>query len=115
QVIVNLATNAFDAVGSSGGTVHITLDETRVMGDAQEKHWARIRVRDSGQGMNADVLKRAFEPFFTTKGAHDGNGLGLVVVKTIVERHRGRMRAQSALGRGTTIEVLLPVSDEKTP
>jgi two-component system cell cycle sensor histidine kinase/response regulator CckA len=112
QVIVNLATNAFDAVGASGGTVHVMLDELRVMGDAQQSHWARIRVRDTGHGMSADVLKRAFEPFFTTKGAHDGNGLGLVVVKTIVERHRGRMRAHSTVGRGTTIEVLLPVSDD---
>lgn len=107
QVIVNLATNAFDAVAGAGGTVQIELEEGLALSD--ERPGVLIRVRDTGQGMSAETLRRAFEPFFTTKGAKDGNGLGLVVVKTIVERHGGELRAKSVLGRGTTIEVLLPL------
>jgi two-component system cell cycle sensor histidine kinase/response regulator CckA len=108
QVIVNLTTNAFDAVGKTGGTVRVRLDELPTNGHKGEPCWVRIRVEDTGDGMTPDTLRRAFEPFFTTKGSREGNGLGLVVVKTIVERHRGRIKAQSRRGHGTTIEVLLP-------
>jgi signal transduction histidine kinase len=108
QVIVNLTTNAFDAVGGHGGTVYVSVDE--LPADAAEQMpWVRIRVRDTGHGMAPETLRRAFDPFFTTKGARDGNGLGLAVVKTIVQRHHGRLHARSGTkGQGTTIEVLLP-------
>ena len=109
QVIVNLTTNAFDAVGSEGGTVSVSVDE--LAGESESAPWVRIRVHDSGHGMAPDTLRRAFDPFYTTKGARDGNGLGLAVVKSIVQRHHGRLRARSGTtGQGTTIEVLLPRS-----
>jgi signal transduction histidine kinase len=108
QIIVNLASNAFDALGERGGTVRIQLDETATDGAGRSAGCVRIRVSDTGRGMNGDTLRRAFEPFYTTKVARDGNGLGLAVVKGTVERHRGWLRAHSAVGRGTTIEVLLP-------
>jgi two-component system, cell cycle sensor histidine kinase and response regulator CckA len=110
QVIVNLTTNAFDAVGGGGGTVRVCVDELPPTASAGPLPWVRIRVSDTGHGMTEDTLRRAFEPFFTTKGARDGNGLGLVVVKNIVQRHRGRLNARSGTGQGTTIEVLLPCS-----
>jgi two-component system cell cycle sensor histidine kinase/response regulator CckA len=112
QIIVNLVSNAFDALGERGGTVRIELDETGRDGSGQLAPCVRIRVSDTGRGMSRDTLRRAFEPFFTTKLARDGNGLGLAVVKGIVQRHQGWLRAHSKVGRGTTIEVLLPRIDD---
>jgi two-component system cell cycle sensor histidine kinase/response regulator CckA len=108
QIIVNLASNAFDALGERGGTVRIQLDDAPRDAGVKGGPCVRIRVSDTGRGMNPDTLRRAFEPFFTTKAARDGNGLGLAVVKGIVERHQGWLRAHSTVGQGTTIEVLLP-------
>jgi two-component system, cell cycle sensor histidine kinase and response regulator CckA len=103
QLVVNLGTNAFDALGPEGGDMHLEL--TRSAGKPSE---VVLRVRDAGQGMDQETLRRATEPFFTTKGPDDGNGLGLVVVKGIVERHGGRLTIESAPGCGTTVEVAFP-------
>jgi two-component system cell cycle sensor histidine kinase/response regulator CckA len=115
QIVVNLASNAFDALGERGGTVRIELDEVTAASGRSAGPAVRIRVSDTGRGMTHDTLRRAFEPFFTTKAARDGNGLGLAVVKGIVERHQGWLRAQSTPGQGTTIEVTLPCIAQQAP
>jgi len=72
---------------------------------------ARIQVRDTGCGMAAEAIEHAFEPFFTTR-APDGTGLGLAVVKGIVDDHQGRIRVHSQEGRGTTFVVDLPCNEQ---
>jgi PAS domain S-box-containing protein len=103
QVLLNLVTNAADAM-SRGGRLRIT---TRLLHE-QDNDMVEIQVIDNGCGMDQDVLGRAFEPFFTTKGRGKGTGLGLAICRRIVEEHRGEIHISSRPGRGTTVSVRLP-------
>ncbi len=102
-VVLNLLINAADAT-PSGGTVTVTVR----LGDARDA--VEIEVRDTGTGIPPDVGGRIFEPFFTTKGPRGGTGLGLAVCRTVVERHRGTIRAMSMPGCGATFTVALPLA-----
>jgi len=105
QVLVNLGNNARDAM-SEGGILGLTLDGTRLdEGDG----FARIRISDTGCGMDPDTLSTAIDPFFTTKPVGKGTGLGLSVAYGIVEQHRGHLTVESRSGYGTTVCVLLPL------
>ncbi len=124
QVITNLCTNAFHAMEQDGGTLTVDVDSLLVdatlvkeVTGLHEGPYARIRVIDTGPGMDAHTLQHIFEPFFTTKGAGKGTGLGMAVVHGIVSSHEGAIRVQSGLGKGTTIEVWLPAipSDDTDP
>ena len=116
QVLLNLAINARDAMGE-GGVLEV---ETRVVdGDAVEggrgegiERVVVISVADSGCGMPPEVRARAFEPFFTTKEVGSGTGLGLATVYGIVRQAGGFVGIESEEGRGTRIQVVLPLSDE---
>jgi signal transduction histidine kinase len=66
-----------------------------------------MEVRDNGEGMSAEVVKRIFEPFFTTR--FPGRGLGLAAVLGIARRHRGAIRVESVPGTGTAMRVLFPI------
>jgi two-component system, NtrC family, sensor kinase len=100
QVLVNLITNAVHAM-SKGGEV---LVATRVKGK-----FVSLIVSDTGNGMSAEVKERIFEPFFTTKPVGQGTGLGLSVVKGIIDSHHGRILVTSAPGAGAKFEILLPL------
>jgi len=102
QVLVNLCTNSVHAMQESGGILKV---RTERVSDAL----VRLEVSDTGTGIPAGSLPRIFEPFFTTKGPDKGTGLGLSVVHGIVRNHRGTIEVRSALGRGTTFTILLPV------
>ncbi len=102
QVFLNLALNSIQAQ-VAGGTVDFTGYEQKKQG----RQWAVVRVSDKGSGMSPKDLARAFEPFHTTK--EKGSGLGLFVVKRIVDAHSGRVSIDSHRGVGTTVEVRLPV------
>jgi len=115
QVLVNLVTNAFDALPADGGRVSVQLMPAVDTSGEEGRRWACLRVEDTGHGMTPATLGRAFEPFFTTKGVQEGNGLGLVVVQTIVQRHGGTLTASSNVGRGTTMDVMLPLSRSAPP
>lgn len=102
QVFLNLILNALQAQ-PAGGLVRVEGEEVERAG----KRWVVLRVQDHGPGIPKENLKRVFEPFFTTR--EKGSGLGLFVVRRIVELHHGRVEIKSGAGQGTTVEVRLPV------
>ncbi len=106
QVLLNLLINARQAMASGGMlTVKLINDETAGMVD--------LVVRDSGCGMPPETLRRIFDSFFTTKSGPDasgkgGTGLGLSMCRDIIEAHHGRIRVESAVGKGTMFTIKLP-------
>jgi PAS domain S-box-containing protein len=122
QVLVNLAANARDAM-PSGGTLtidsaNVTLDtDSSVAGtELAPGRYVRLRVSDTGTGMEPDVLARAFDPFFTTKPVGYGIGLGLSSVYGIITQASGHARFYSTPGVGTTFVALLPADvDDPEP
>ncbi len=106
RVLLNLLTNARQAIGEAG-TIRVRLYSE------PESNTVVLMVRDNGAGISEDVLPRIFEPFFSTKSGPDasgkgGSGLGLSACKEIIDRHEGRIRVESSLGKGTAIYIRLP-------
>jgi nitrogen-specific signal transduction histidine kinase len=118
QVLTNLAVNARDAMLQGGKLTidceNINVDSAYAAGRPGLKpgRFVRIRVTDTGTGMDAATLQRVFEPFFTTKPKGQGTGLGLATVYGIVNQAGGDVSIYSELGVGTRVHVLLPASDE---
>ena len=114
QVLLNLAVNARDAMPTGGtliiDTENFVVDDAYAARDPQLKAgtYVRLRVVDTGTGMDRDVIERAFEPFFSTKPKERGSGLGLATVYGIVNQAGGMVDLESDLGEGTTITILLP-------
>ena len=115
QVLLNLLINAGHAM-PEGGHLRIETSETSVGEDeakaldARPGRYVAISVADTGVGMDGETLKRAFEPFFTTRAEQGGTGLGLASAYGIIRNHGGAITAESALGEGATIRILLPPS-----
>jgi PAS domain S-box-containing protein len=119
QVVLNLVTNASDAIRQEPGTITIRTGmveadaeylATSYLGeDLAAGRYAFVEVSDTGAGMDADTQNRMFDPFFTMKEA--GHGLGLAATLGIVRGHGGTLRVFSQLGQGTSVRVLLPVVD----
>lgn len=115
QVIVNLCTNAYQAMEAQGGTLRITLDavdlDASFVGmrpDLQTGPYVVLAVSDTGPGMDPETVARIFEPFFTTKPQGKGTGLGLATVHGIVASHGGAITVSSEPGHGSRFEVYLP-------
>jgi PAS domain S-box-containing protein len=123
QVILNLVINASDALGEQNGVIAITTDTIQcdraslaalaVGNDLREGLYVRLEVSDTGCGMDQETAGKIFDPFFTTKCT--GRGLGLAAVHGIVRGHKGAIRVLSEPGKGTTFQVLFPVSDTTAP
>ena len=108
--ILNLVTNARDAM-PAGGHIHISTDSCHVgatSGSLKPGEYVQVRVKDSGQGMSAEVVQKVFDPFFTTKG-EKGTGMGLPQVYTFIQRSGGGVEVHSKPGLGTTVELFLPL------
>lgn len=116
QVLLNLCTNAVQAIGDENGTVTVELSQELFAAENSEpRNYASIRVSDTGQGISKEELDRIFEPYYTTKGFQRGSGLGLSVVKGIVNSHDGYITVNSSEGKGTVFTVLLPILQVTTP
>ena len=104
QVFTNLTLNAIQAMSGGGRlTLRTSVANSQV----------RIDVQDTGCGISKENLSRLFTPFFTTKEKGSGVGLGLAVVRGIIERHKGEIKVQSEVGKGTTFSVYLGVHDDE--
>jgi signal transduction histidine kinase len=106
QVLINLVQNAAEALGK-GGTIKLRAGENRIALGGRVRDVLVIEVEDNGTGIAPDVQERLFDPFFTTKPS--GTGLGLSIAARIVEKHAGALRFQTAVNRGTTFGIVLPV------
>jgi PAS domain S-box-containing protein len=104
QVIVNVVTNAAQAIGTAQGKVAVRLQ------CEPEDARLRLSIVDTGCGMDEATLARIFEPFFTTKQVGEGTGLGLSVAHGIIKEHGGRIDVASKPGEGTRFDILLPVA-----
>jgi signal transduction histidine kinase len=101
QVWTNLVHNALQAMDHKG---------TLTVGLRREGDDALVSIADTGCGIPEEIRARIFDAFFTTKAAGEGTGLGLDIVRKIIEKHHGRIDVESEVGRGTTFTVRLPIS-----
>ena len=120
QIAMNLITNAYHAIETTGGRITVSLKEVLLQADAKAKpclpsgRYARFSVTDTGCGIDPAILDKIFEPYFTTKTQGKGTGLGLSVVYGIVKEHHGDIRVDSSPGKGTTMDLFFPVLDCET-
>ncbi len=120
QVVMNLCINSYHAMRDGGGTLtvvskQVTLDEVSASEylELTAGAYVVVVVRDTGHGMDRDVMEHIFEPFFTTKGEHEGTGLGLSTAYGVVKEAGGSIVAYSEPGRGTSMQIYLPVHHEQ--
>jgi PAS domain S-box-containing protein len=120
QVVMNLVTNAADAIGERAGRIHLStgvrachtaeLRDNRTQVPLEPGEYVFLEVVDDGSGMDDGTLARLFDPFFTTKAT--GRGLGMSAILGIMRSHRGAILVNSAPGRGTTFRLLFPVGGQ---
>lgn len=120
QIIFNLCMNAYQAINNNKGVISISLDlvgkeKIYKVNEDEFKHkkYIQISIKDNGCGMDEETKRRVFEPFFTTKHVGDGTGLGLFVVKSIIDKYEGLIIIESDVGKGSCFSVYLPIKDEK--
>ncbi len=111
QAVTNIVKNAVDAVRPGGGRVAVRIAEGArpggaPRGDGSANGYVRITVEDDGPGMSREEVEKVFQPFYTTKA--QGVGLGMSIVKRLVELHGGEVRVASEAGAGTVVTVSLP-------
>ena len=115
QVLMNLVTNARDAIAERGtivldvGLTELSQDDCDLLRTGVPGEYAVLTVGDNGNGMDDATQQRLFEPFFTTKEMGAGTGLGMAMVYRLVQEHKGFLAVDSAVGQGTTVRVYLPV------
>jgi signal transduction histidine kinase len=105
RALLNIVANAVEAT-PEGGRVTVTIAPVRT-------GWFSVNITDTGKGIPADMMKTIFEPFVSTKGSK-GTGLGLPVMKKIVEEHGGEVHVESEVGKGTTFGITLPTAPRAT-
>jgi signal transduction histidine kinase len=105
-----LVMNALQATNYSG---KLTLELNTIQHNNQPH--AQIRITDNGTGIADDIKDRIFEPFFTTRTSGEGSGMGLAIVKRIVEQHQAKIEIQTEIGIGTSITVVLPYHNIAEP
>ena len=118
QIIINLATNAYQAMKETGGLLTVSLNTIVVDPESDNGYqelapgnYAELIVSDTGHGMEQATLDRIFEPYFSTKEQGEGTGMGLSIIHGIVSAYNGRIMVESEKGKGTTFKVLIPEID----
>ena len=118
QVLMNLCINAKDGMGKEGDLLITLKSKTysdKLCNSCHEHFsgdYVSITIKDSGKGIDADILSRIFEPFFTTKQVGEGTGMGLSVVHGAIHKLGGHIYVESTVGEGTSFEIVLPASQE---
>jgi CheY-like chemotaxis protein len=116
QIMMNLGTNAYQAMRDKGGILDINLAEADIATLPRERavsvadgQYLEIMVRDTGKGMDQETKERIFEPYFTTRGKEDGTGLGLAVVHGIIRTLQGKIFVESEPDKGSSFYIYLPL------
>ena len=117
QILINLCTNAWHALGDQAGRIEVKLRSVTLDAAAASQlagvgpgRFACLSVSDNGQGMDAATIERIFDPFFTTKEPGKGTGLGLSVVHGIIKGYQGAIQVASEPGQGTTVTLYIPAT-----
>ena len=120
QIVMNLAINAADAMSEEGGALEVTLENIILLEEKTCFDWilspgpyVRLKMRDTGEGIEPEIMDRIFEPYFTTKEVGKGTGMGLSVIHGIVKRHGGGILVESELGKGMVFEIYFPALENK--
>lgn len=118
QVLMNLCTNAKNAMQEEGGVLEVKLEDTILdeksairYEDLSPGNYVKLTVKDTGHGIDPKIIDRIFDPYFTTTSLAEGTGMGLAVVHGIVKRHKGAIRVESEPGKGAVFEVLFLLSE----
>jgi len=118
EIVMNLSTNASQALSNEQGTIEISCAEVSIeepfegrIGEIKPGLYSLVTVKDSGKGMDEETLSHIFEPFYTTKGVGKGTGMGLAVVFGIIQSHCGDITVKSSLEEGTTFSIYLPKTE----
>ena len=121
QTFINLCTNAIDAMGEKPGVLEISMtdveldqNDTALHHDMAPGNYIRLSVKDTGMGMEPEVMERIFEPFFTTKDTGEGRGMGLAVIHGIVKNYEGAIEVHSEPGKGSTFHLFFPKIEKGT-
>lgn len=102
QVWTNLIQNALQSMGQKGTlTIGAFIEDANVV----------VTITDTGSGIEPDIAEKIFQPFFTTKKSGEGSGLGLDIVKKIIDKHEGSITFESEINKGTTFRIELPLSN----
>jgi len=119
QIMINLCSNAFDAMEEDGGLLTVQLADENIYQWSMKSanrlapgQYVKLSIIDTGHGMSSDTIKRIFEPYFTTKDVGKGTGMGLAVVHGIVEKYGGHISVESEIGKGTVFNLWLPAVDK---
>lgn len=120
QVLMNICTNASQAMEETGGILEITVENATLSEEAVANYpdltageHIKITVSDTGPGIDPEIIDRIFDPYFTTKGFGEGSGMGLTVVHGIMKNHSGAIAVDSKPDKGATFTILFPVVAEK--
>lgn len=119
QIVMNLCINAYHAIGEKEGMIAIGLTRVNIAGndfafglDVVPGTYLKLEVSDTGHGIEKKNLEKIFDPYFTTKDVGKGSGLGLAVVRGIVNEHKGHIKVYTDVDKGSSFHVFLPVVDK---
>jgi CheY-like chemotaxis protein len=118
QIVMNLCTNAFQAMRTQGGDLSLILSTEILAGtrakvlDVHPGYYAKLTIEDNGPGIDAHIIDKIFDPFFTTKDKSEGTGLGLAMVHGIVKGHKGAIEVRSQHDNGASFSIYLPLAEQ---